>query len=119
MRFPKLASVLALACLSAAFPVGMLSTTAQARPLYLKQFSEMYPEVKEAAVVKCGVCHIGAPGGKKWNDYGTAFGKTLGGANVKQAQAVQTGLKKTEGEKGTAGMTFGDLLKEGKLPASP
>ncbi len=101
----------------AALAVASGLNTAEARPNYLKDFTDTYPEVKEAGTVKCGVCHIGKPADKKWNDYGTAMGKALGAKNVKKSDEVKASYKKIEGEKsGTEGKTFGDLLKDGKLP---
>ena len=89
---------------------------AEARPNYLPEFKSSYPAVTEVSTVKCGVCHIGKPTAKTWNDYGTAFGNALGTKKAKKA-AVQAALKKCETEKSSVdGKTYGDLLKEGKLP---
>jgi hypothetical protein len=89
---------------------------AEARPNYLPEFKNAYPAVKEVDTVKCGVCHIGKPTDKKWNDYGMTIGKALGKPKAKKDE-VQAALKKSEAEKsGTDGMTYGELLKAGKLP---
>lgn len=96
--------------------LGLGSATVEARPNYYPEFKAAYPSVTEANVVKCGVCHVGKPTAKTWNDYGTAFSKTLGKkkANKEEAKAA---LKKVESQPSSVeGKTFGDLLKEGKLP---
>ena len=53
------------------------------------------------------------------NDYGKAFGTALGpdAKSVKDADKVKAALEKAAKEKSsTEGKTFGDLIKEGKLP---
>ena len=99
--------------------VQFVAAPAQARPNYLKDFQEAYPGVKDAATSKCGDCQMGSPSAKKWNDYGTAMGAALGAKNVKKSDEVNASLKKVESMKsGTEGKTFGDLLKDGKLPGT-
>lgn len=91
---------------------------AEARPNYLKDFTRQYPKVKEAKKVKCNVCHMGKSK-KNRNNYGKAVAKTLGDTKVKDSEKVKEALKKAEEEKSAIdGKTFGDLLKDGKLPAS-
>jgi hypothetical protein len=93
---------------------------AQARPDYLKAFNTTYPALKaEAEASKCGICH---PEEKKSvrNDYAKSFGTALDGKNIKMAdneKKIVDALKKAEQDKSsTDGKTFGDLIKEGKLP---
>ena len=94
---------------------------AQARPDYYKAFEATYPALKTEAeaVKKCGVCH---PEEKKSvrSDYGKAYGTAVGEKNVKFAadeKKLTDALKKIESEKsGTEGKTYGDLIKDGKLP---
>jgi len=90
---------------------------AQARPQYVKAFITAYPALKtEAEAAKCGICH---PEEKKSvrNDYAKAFGAGLPEKNAKAEDALAAALKKAEAEKsGTEGKTFGDLIKDGKLP---
>ncbi|WP_254509520.1 hypothetical protein [Anatilimnocola floriformis] len=93
---------------------------ASGRPQYNKAFFEGYPDNKEAAALaanaKCTVCH-GATDKKVRNDYAAALGKLVGAKNEKDETKIKEALKKVEGEKsGTEGKTFGDLLKDGKLP---
>lgn len=89
----------------------------QARPNYLGEFKKVYEKLAtEADKAKCGICHYGESK-KNLNDYGTTLGKALDAKNVKDAAKIAEALKKIEAEKSkTEGKTFGDLLKEGKLP---
>ncbi|MBI1344660.1 hypothetical protein GC163_00075 [bacterium] len=92
--------------------------TAEARPDYLnKAFIPMYETTKaEAEKVKCGVCHYGTDK-KNRNDYGKAMGEALGGKNIKDVEKLKEALTKIEKEKSSVeGKTFGDLIKDGKLP---
>lgn len=99
------------------------ANTAQARPNYLAAFKKAYTDVAKNNKVNCFVCHEKNDAGKldkkKRNNFGQALGKALGKKNVKSASDVTAALKKAEGEKSAVeGKTFGDLLKDGKLPAS-
>jgi len=90
---------------------------AQARPDYLnKGFTPTYPALKaEIETAKCGVCH--GSDKKVRNDYGMAIGKALGEPKVTDVEKIKAALKKAEGEKSSVeGKTFGDLIKDGKLP---
>ena len=94
---------------------AVLASNAHARPDYNKEFWAAYPSLKEHAETKCGACH--GSDKKVRNDYGKAFGTALGEKNIKDAEKIKEALKKTEAEKsGTDGKTFGDLIKDGKLP---
>lgn len=91
---------------------------AQARPDYLnKGFGPAYPALKsEVETAKCGVCHFGDKKSNR-NDYGKAFGEALGEKNVKDEAKIKEALTKSEkGKSSTEGKTFGDLIKDGKLP---
>lgn len=90
---------------------------AQARPGYLKSFNGTYPALKDAAEsAKCGICHFGEKKSNR-NDYGKAMGEALGAKDVKDAKMIEDALKKAEASKSsTEGKTFGDLIKDGKLP---
>ena len=111
-----------MVCCAAITMMCFSARDAQARPDYYKTFSDKYPDLKTLAeadpVKKCGVCH-GADK-KMRNDYGKAYGTALGEKNVKHAdnaKKLEEALKKIESEKsGTDGKTFGDLIKDGKLP---
>lgn len=110
-----LAMVAGLGLTVSAFQFG--SGEAQARPNYNKAFQAKYPGLKALYdEAKCNVCHAGMSK-KMRNEYGMAFGGALGAKEVKDAAAVDAALTKAEGEKSTSGKTFGELIKEGKLPA--
>jgi hypothetical protein len=85
--------------------------SADARPGYMKAFTETYPNVTAAATAKCNTCHAGTDK-KMRNDYGKALGGALGAANVKDDAQVKAALKKVE----ETNKEFGDKLKAGKLP---
>ncbi len=89
---------------------------AEARPNYLPAFKESYASVKEADTQKCAVCHIGKPTEKTWNDYGMAFGKALGKKKANKDETKAALLKAEKEPSSIDGKTFGDLLKDGKLP---
>jgi hypothetical protein len=90
----------------------------QARPNYCKTFIAEYANVDAAKTAKCAICHDGEPKDKKWNNYGQAYGKALGKKKADDAEA-KAALEKAAGEKSAVdGKTFGDLIKDGKLPAS-
>lgn len=90
---------------------------AQARPKYFNEFKAAYANVaEEADKQKCNVCHFGQEK-KNRNDYGKALAEALGEKNVMDAEKIKAALKKAEGQKSSVdGKTFGDLIKEGKLP---
>lgn len=96
--------------------VFVMGQDAQARPKYMGAFNEAYPALKaQADTVKCNVCHFGDKKTNR-NDYGAAVGKALGEKNIMDAEKIKEGLKKAEGEKNADGKTFGELIKDGKLP---
>jgi cytochrome c2 len=94
---------------------------ADARPQYLKEFADKYKNLEsQAKDSKCLVCHFGD---KKTNnnDYGIAIKKVFGEEkNVKDVAKITEAFAKAEQEKSTAngGKTFGELIKEGKLPGT-
>lgn len=96
--------------------VGMVADQAQARPQYLKSFLDTYPALKEeASKVKCGACHPETDK-KVRNDYAMAFGKGLTDKNLKEEEGIKKALTDAEAAKNADGKTYGDLIKEGKLP---
>ena len=106
-----------VACCVAVVAVAF-SPEAQARPEYLnKGFTPTYPALKaEIETAKCGVCHFGEKKTNR-NDYGKAFGEALGEPKVKDEEKIKAALKKAEADKSSVeGKTFGDLIKDGKLP---
>jgi hypothetical protein len=95
---------------------------AEARPLYfMKAFRPAYPKLDaEIKKAQCTVCHYGM-NKKDRNNYGTALHEALGKneKEIKDLEKVTQALKKIE-EKPSAvsGKTFGQLIQEGKLPAT-
>ena len=118
MRISGLLSVAVLLVLSA-------SQVAQARPKYNTEFWGMYEKEigKLKDETKCAACHNGGDDKKKRNDYGVAMtdalvGKDVGGKkNETDVAKIKKALEVIAKQKsGTEGKTFGDLIKEGKLP---
>ena len=104
---------------------------AQARPTYKKEFDGLYvkkepgtPEEKAlaaaVATAKCNVCHVGEKK-KERNVYGQALSKLLTKDDAKNVEKIQESIKKVESDKSdpnnASAPSFGDLLKQGKLPA--
>jgi len=88
----------------------------EARPKYFTVFKKQYPKVTEAKKVKCNICHFGKKK-KNRNDYGKALEKLVGKKNQKDIKKIKAAFKKAEKLKSsTKDKTFGDLLKDGKLP---
>lgn len=107
--------VLGFSCL--ALVLGTALSSSEARPKYLGEFKDKYPGV-DVTETKCNVCHEGSSKKDK-NAYGIAYGVVLNAKNVKDAAEIQKALVGAEAKPSQiAGKTFGDLLKEGKLPAS-
>lgn len=112
--------VVAVAAVSAASP-------AFARKQFLDEFKAMYvkadsSDAAEKAIAagfeteKCNVCHMGK-NKKDRNAYGTALAGALE-KNEKDVQKIKDALAKVAAmaSDGKSGPTFGDLIKQGKLP---
>lgn len=94
------------------------SASVEARPNYKKAFDTQYEKVAKENKTSCLVCHEEGDDKKKRNNYGTALAKNIK-AKETDAAKIAEAFTKTEKEKSAvADKTFGDLLKEGKLPAS-
>jgi hypothetical protein len=106
----------------AGFALVGIDDSAEARPGYPKMFTAQYKNLEEQAkTAKCGVCHLGGTNKKLRNDYGKALAveilKIDKKGNLKDSKKYEEISKKVEKEpSGTPGKTFGDLIKEGKLP---
>ena len=90
----------------------------QARPPYNKAFWEEYSKElgTQKESVGCMACHFGEKKTNR-NDYAKAVGEALGGTKVTDAEKIKAALKKAEaGKSSVEGKTFGDLIKDGKLP---
>jgi len=106
-----------IAVVVAGFVLASGMSAVEARPKYKAVFEKKYPKVGESNKIDCGVCHPGKEKKEK-NNYGDALGKVVG-KNEADEKKVEEALGKIEGEKSAVeGKTFGDLLKDGKLPAS-
>ena len=109
-----------IVCAVAALLIGsLLYNGVDARPNYKSAFDKQYPKVKAANKTSCDTCHVkGEKDKKKRNNYGTALAKNIK-AKEKDKAKIAEALTKTEKEKSAIkDKTFGDLLKDGKLPAS-
>jgi hypothetical protein len=111
------------------------SANSFALPVFKKHFDEKYiggpdanPDLKKAVeTAKCNTCHFGAKKTDR-NDYGKTLSKWLKKDAFKaprlaaEKEAVQKevmeALEKAEKEMSPAGGTYGDRLKEGKLPGT-
>ncbi|HVA49894.1 MAG TPA: hypothetical protein VNH11_26240 [Pirellulales bacterium] len=111
-----------LIVLFAGLACGLLSRQAGARAPYLKEFKEKYGAGDEAYAnlieeTKCFICHVGKSK-KNRNSYGIALSKVVM-KNEKQKAKIAEALGKVEEEKSPDGKTFGELIKEHKLPGGP
>ena len=127
--------------------LALLSGSAQAHPQFKKYFDQKYfgedSAMKKAyETSSCNFCHIGGSDAKERknrNEYGKALSKLLNAedkealtfknmkdkpeafkkAEEKVMKALETVEKEHSNPKDKTSPTFGDLLKEGKLPKSP
>ena len=91
----------------------------------VKQFYDEFKEVyvnkgsldaSAVAKAKCNLCHEGKSKKDK-NAYGELLGKLLDRKkDAKNPEKIRQALVAVESEKSPSGETYGDLLKEGKLP---
>ena len=95
------------------------SASVEARPNYKKAFDTTYEKVAKDNKTNCNVCHKEGTDDKKMrNNYGEALAKNIAKMEKDEAK-IKEAFTKTEKEKSAvADKTFGDLLKDGKLPAS-
>lgn len=123
----KLRVVAACGVALAVSSMTLMPTQAHARPQYRAEFAKKYENLKELIdEKKCFVCHPKADDKKVNNDYGDALKKALGAKNVKDKKQLEEALVKIESEKskmpkepgGKEMKTFGELIKEGKLPGT-
>jgi len=117
-----------------ALVVGLSFNAVLARPQYKKEFDAMYVKADSSdpaekalagavASAKCLVCHGKNDQGKEdkkiRNRYGMAIAKLVG-KNQKDKAKIEAALETVAKEKSDPAKpnspTFGELLKEGKLP---
>jgi mono/diheme cytochrome c family protein len=120
--------------IAAAVVLGLSLSAVFARPQYKQEFDAKYvkkesgnPEEKAlaeaVATAKCLVCHgkndKGVEDKKVRNHYGAAIGKLVG-KNQKDKEKIAAALEEVAKEKSHPDKpnapTFGQLIKEGKLP---
>jgi hypothetical protein len=97
---------------------GLSARHASARKPYFEAFKEKYGTDKEYSALvektQCFVCHVGKSK-KNRNSYGMALSKVIA-KNEKDKAKTEEALGKIEDEKSPDGKTFGELIKEHKLP---
>ena len=111
-----------LVCAICAIAFGVQSVSAI--PPFGVAFGKKYVEGNENAAfveavkaAKCGVCHVGTDK-KDRNAYGAALSELLDKKeDAKNEAKINEALDKVAGQKPEGGeKTFGELIKEGKLP---
>ncbi|MBI1902477.1 MAG: hypothetical protein HYS13_15350 [Planctomycetia bacterium] len=116
----KFVSLAALAGVGLAIFVGVSGSTAKAIPPFKKEWDGMYakdgtPIAKAATEAKCNVCHKGT-NKKMRNDYGMAISSLIK-KTEKDPEKIRAAILKVEKMTTPDGKTtFGELIKEGKLP---
>lgn len=110
------------------FVVGLLASSAVARPDYKKVLDAEAKGKKIAPVVeelKCNFCHVKGKEKATRNTYGEALAKSgLSEENYvdqkedkeKIAASVKAAMKKAAAEKSACGEPFGKLIEAGKAP---
>lgn len=121
-------------CLIASLVLALSPQVSLGRAQYKKNFLKKYikeapstePEKALSASAKkanCNVCHAGKEKKDPKNAYGEAMAKALGAKNVKAADKIDKALEDVDKMPSASGdaksPTFGDLMREGKLPAAP
>lgn len=101
--------VLTLVC--GAMSLCLAIDSADARPTFVKAFTESYPNVTAASTAKCGICHMGTDK-KMRNDYGKAVGAAIGAKGEKDLEKVKAALKKVADEH----KEWAEKIAAGKLP---
>lgn len=118
--------IVLIACFAVSF-----SKVASAFPQFFNEFKAKYVNESGTAEdkafadlvnnkAKCGVCHGKDAQGKEnkkiRNEYGKALSKLIGKNDKKDKPKIQKALETVAGEKSPAGPTFGERLKDHKLP---
>jgi formate-dependent nitrite reductase cytochrome c552 subunit len=113
--------------LLAGLVVGLSQSSARAVKPFLIEFQEKYTNKNGSAEDKayaelvektqCNVCHMGNSK-KMRNDYGKALNKFIKKEEQKEKEKIKGALDKAAEEKSPSGKTFGELIKEHKLPGA-
>lgn len=119
----KKAVLMLMAVIVAIGAFTLATGSVEARPNYKKEWDAKYlmpgsPMAKALPAGKsnCNLCHQGTKDKKTRNEYGKALGKLIN--KEMDAEKIKTALSKVESEK-VGDKTFGELIKEGKLPLTP
>ncbi|MDB5343528.1 MAG: hypothetical protein JWP89_1905 [Schlesneria sp.] len=89
----------------------------QYKGMFLNTYAQEYQNVPQARW--CLVCHAEGEDKLLRNNYGDAIATTLIKKNEKDADKFQSNLREVELlPSAIPGKTFGDLIKEGRSPAS-
>ena len=94
---------------------------AQARPKHLSIFGKFYEKELDKETIgksKCNVCHEKTQKSKKFrNPYGMELSKLIEKNEKDEAKVIEALKKVAESKSCVEGKTYGDLIKDGKLPA--
>jgi len=117
--------------IAVAFVAGTSARPAFAIKQFFDEFKAVYVKpdsaeandkalVAEVETAKCNVCHAGTSK-KERNAYGNALADLLDKKeDAKNVEKIRGALESVAAmPSGTDGVTFGDLLKQGKLPGGP
>ena len=103
-----------------AFYASLPGSVVQGRPTYLKVFKTSYEQEyrNSPETISCTVCHVGEKKQNR-NNYGDAIANTTESKNEKDAVKLEKTLREVEKlPSAIPGKTFGDLIREGRLPGS-
>lgn len=93
-----------------------------ARPKFGKVFESQYKTYYEGGTIKtdsCTVCHQAGDESKKtMNIYGDALKKVIAKSEDSEAKTREALTAVEDKDSAVIDKTFGDLIKEGRLPAS-
>ena len=104
-----------LAVASAVCATTLLSPNpASAHKTHMDVFNKKYG-IEAAKEKKCYLCH--GKSKKMCSDYALEIEKALGAKRVKDKVLIEKALEEVEKVEYEEGMTYGELLKSGKLPA--
>lgn len=123
--------------LSLAVMLGLVLSWTAAPAFAIKQFGDQFKDtytkdnankdfIKLVDDAKCNVCHIDGENKKKRNEYGEAVATLLKKADFpadrfkkepdKCKEEIEKAFKKVEDMKAKDGKSFGEKIKDGKLP---
>jgi hypothetical protein len=123
--FSSLGLILAAFCL-----IGLTAKPASALKEFKDQFEAKYVkadstdpnDVKLAAAFKkvsCGTCHVNPQKSKKVrNEYGKELNKIITKADKNDKDKIQAAMDTVAKLKSASGVTFGEKIAGGKLPAA-